>query len=116
MSKPFKSKAMAALHENMRDLHEAGAIGDARMREYDDVCLGPKLRQETRRQTRSNTKRKPAGLSYSLFKDAKGEWRWRLAAANGKVIASSGEGYKSKSACLESIDLVKRSGDAPVAA
>ena len=31
--------------------------------------------------------------------DAK-DWRWRLRAANGKIIATSGEGYKRKAACV----------------
>lgn len=30
-----------------------------------------------------------------IYPDAKGEWRWRLKAANGEVVAS-GEGYSRK--------------------
>jgi len=116
MSKPFKSKAMAALHENMRDLHKAGVIDDTRMRDYDDTCLATRSGDKTGRRTQPGTKIPSAGLSFSLFKDAKGEWRWQLVAANGKVIASSGEGYKSRAACVAGINLVKRSGDAPIAA
>ena len=29
-----------------------------------------------------------------FYKDKQGEWRWRLKARNGKVLADSGEGYK----------------------
>jgi len=30
------------------------------------------------------------------YTDKKGEYRWRLKAGNGKIIANSGEGYKTK--------------------
>jgi uncharacterized protein YegP (UPF0339 family) len=33
---------------------------------------------------------------FELYKDAKGEFRWRLVASNGQTIANGGEGYKSK--------------------
>lgn len=36
-----------------------------------------------------------------------GEYRWRLRADNGEVIADSGEGYTEKSDCKHGIDLVK---------
>jgi uncharacterized protein YegP (UPF0339 family) len=35
------------------------------------------------------------------------DFRWRLLAANGEPIASSGEGYRNKSDCAHAIDLVK---------
>ena len=53
-------------------------------------------------------------MTYYYSKDAKGEWRWRLKASNGKIIADSGEGYKNEADCLAAIELVKRSGNAPV--
>ena len=28
-----------------------------------------------------------------IFQDKAGEWRWRLIAGNGEIIATSGEGY-----------------------
>jgi uncharacterized protein YegP (UPF0339 family) len=31
---------------------------------------------------------------FEVYKDKKGEFRWRLVASNGQSIASSGEGYK----------------------
>lgn len=31
-----------------------------------------------------------------VYKDKAGEWRWRLKARNGKIVADSGEGYASK--------------------
>jgi uncharacterized protein YegP (UPF0339 family) len=53
-------------------------------------------------------------MKYHVYKDSSGEWRWRLKAANGKVLADSGEGYSSKQACKDGIDLVKASTNAPV--
>ncbi len=44
---------------------------------------------------------------FEVYKDAKGEFRFRLKAANGEVIAV-GEGYSSKTACLNGIESVKK--------
>ncbi len=44
---------------------------------------------------------------FQLYKDTKKEYRWRLKADNGKIIADSGEGYDSKSNCQNGIQLVK---------
>ena len=46
-------------------------------------------------------------MSYYYFKDHKREWRWHLKAANGRIIADSGEGYKDENECLDDIDRVK---------
>ena len=48
-------------------------------------------------------------MKFHIYKDDKGEWRWRLKAENGNIIADSGEGYSTKQACKEGIDLVKSS-------
>ncbi|HMH43612.1 MAG TPA: YegP family protein [Pyrinomonadaceae bacterium] len=53
-------------------------------------------------------------MTYIYYKDQKGEWRWRLKAANGRILADSGEGYNSESECLADIDRVKGSRDATV--
>lgn len=45
--------------------------------------------------------------SFEVYEDAKGEYRFRLKAANGQVIAVS-EGYSSKSACLKGVESVQR--------
>ena len=41
MSKKYRSEAMAAIHETMEALHEAGAIDKQTMRRFDDACLTP---------------------------------------------------------------------------
>ncbi len=53
-------------------------------------------------------------LTYHLYKDAAGEWRWNLKSASYEKIADSGEGYHNKKDCLHGIDLVKASSTAPV--
>ena len=44
---------------------------------------------------------------FEVYKDGRGEYRFRLKAANGEIIATS-EGYSSKSACLNGIESVKK--------
>jgi len=52
---------------------------------------------------------------FQIFKDGKGEYRWRLRAGNNEIIATSGEGYKAKASCEHGIELVKRdAAGAPV--
>ncbi len=50
---------------------------------------------------------------YQVIKDAAGEFRFRLRASNGEIIAS-GEGYESKASCLNGIEVVKASADAEI--
>ena len=58
---------------------------------------------------------KPAKAAFEVYKDQGGQYRWRLRAQNTQVIATSGDGYKEKRACLDAIDSVKRNAaDAPV--
>jgi uncharacterized protein YegP (UPF0339 family) len=45
---------------------------------------------------------------FEVYKDAKGEFRWRMKAGNGEIIADSNEGYKSKDSCMHGLELVKR--------
>jgi len=53
-------------------------------------------------------------MTYRSYKDSKGEWRWRLKAANGRILADSGEGYSSEQECLKDIKRVRSSADTPV--
>jgi len=46
---------------------------------------------------------------FELYKSPNGEYRWRLKATNGQVIATGGEGYSSKAAAQKGIASVKRS-------
>lgn len=47
--------------------------------------------------------------SFLIYKDARGEFRWRYQASNTKTIADSGEGYKNKGDCEHAIGLVQSS-------
>jgi uncharacterized protein YegP (UPF0339 family) len=58
-------------------------------------------------QSTKEKEKKEITLTFEVYKDAKGEFRWRLKSSNGQAIASSGEGYKAKADCLHGIDLIK---------
>lgn len=45
--------------------------------------------------------------TFEIYKDRSSEYRWRLKAANNKIVADSGEGYVTKQSCKDGIDLVK---------
>lgn len=53
-------------------------------------------------------------MRYVMYKDNAGQWRWTLWTVNNKRIADSGEGYINKQDCLNGINLVKGSSNAPV--
>lgn len=53
-------------------------------------------------------------MKYVMYTDTAGYWRWRLFAANNRIIADSGESYHNKADCQHAIDLVKSSHSAPV--
>lgn len=44
------------------------------------------------------------GPHFEVYEDRAGEYRWRLVAGNGRIIADSGEGYASKSGADKAID------------
>jgi uncharacterized protein YegP (UPF0339 family) len=50
---------------------------------------------------------------FEIYRDKQGQYRFRLLAANGQVIAT-GQGYKAKKSCIEGIESVRK--NAPDAA
>ena len=44
---------------------------------------------------------------FEVYEDAAGEWRWRLVAANGNIIADSGEGYRTRQGAVRGVDSVR---------
>ena len=44
---------------------------------------------------------------FEIYEDKAGEYRFRLKATNGQIIAV-GEGYKAKSGCLNGVESVKK--------
>ena len=53
------------------------------------------------------------GPKFEIYKDKKGEFRFRLKAGNGQIIAV-GEGYKDLAACKKGVTSIKK--NAPGAA
>jgi len=54
-------------------------------------------------------------MKFEIFKDEAGEFRWRLVAKNGNIVAVSGEGYEKKAAIKRSIKSIQaKAADAKV--
>ena len=59
--------------------------------------------------------KKPAAATFEVYQDKAGEYRWRLRAQNGQIIASCGQGYTEKRSCLAGVESVKRdAAEAPI--
>jgi uncharacterized protein len=46
-------------------------------------------------------------ITFVIYKDAKGEFRWRLRGKNWEILADSGEGYVRHESCLYAINLIQ---------
>ena len=44
---------------------------------------------------------------FEIYKNKKGEFRWRLRAKNKQIIAS-GQAYKTRAGCLKGIESVRK--------
>lgn len=47
-------------------------------------------------------------MHFQIYLDEDGEWRWRLFAANGKILGDSGEGYKNKADVIAEVETIKK--------
>lgn len=47
-------------------------------------------------------------MKFEVYADKRGEFRWRLKAANGKVLADSGESYTRRRRCVDAVARIKR--------
>ena len=64
-------------------------------------------------QTKENFEKVP-NPKFELYKDKAGEFRFRLKAKNGEIVAT-GESYKAKASCLKGIESIKKNApEAPV--
>ena len=54
------------------------------------------------------TGRAAAGMTFEMYKDAKGEFRWRLKATNGQIVATGGQGYGAKADCKHAIESIQK--------
>lgn len=50
----------------------------------------------------------PRTPTFEVYQDRADEWRWRLVATNGNIIADSGEGYQSKQGAKRGIESVRK--------
>ncbi|MBR3212155.1 MAG: YegP family protein [Firmicutes bacterium] len=50
---------------------------------------------------------------FEVYTDKAGEFRFRLKAKNGQIIAT-GEGYKAKKSCLNGIESIRKNADSPI--
>jgi hypothetical protein len=55
-------------------------------------------------------------MKFEVYKDRRGEFRWRLKHANGNILATSSEGYKSKDSAMRCIENVRNSSAASIQA
>lgn len=51
-------------------------------------------------------------IAFETYIDVHGDWRWRMKAANGRIIADSAEGYRNQADCEHGIDLIKQNATA----
>ena len=49
-------------------------------------------------------------MTFNVYKDRAGEYRWRLKSPNGRIVADSAEGYINKADAIHGIGLVKSTG------
>lgn len=52
-------------------------------------------------------------LTFVVYTDQSNQWRWRLLAANNRIIGDSGEGYHNQSDCENMVEWIKK--NAPTA-
>lgn len=50
---------------------------------------------------------------FEVYVDKAGEFRFRLKARNGEIIAT-GEGYKARKSCLNGIESIRKNADSPI--
>ena len=52
-------------------------------------------------------------MKFEIYKDKADEYRWRLKAANGEILATPGQGYKAMADAKAGVENVMRSGTDP---
>lgn len=54
-------------------------------------------------------------MKFEIYQDTVGDYRWRLRAANGEIVADSGEGYLTRGNAKRAAETVKSAaGEATV--
>jgi len=119
LNRPFRRKARGFSEEDPK-LSMTGPFGEATKRlrvelalpiSWSDYTAG---RDESKRPATIcyesgpvQTEEESMAAKFEVFKGKGGDFRFRLKAANGKVVAQ-GQGYKSKDACLKGIESIKK--------
>jgi uncharacterized protein YegP (UPF0339 family) len=52
-------------------------------------------------------------LHFEIYQDAAQEYRWRLKATNGEILATAGQGYKSKADAQKSVERIQTEAATP---
>ncbi len=60
-----------------------------------------------------NGAKKAVNPKFEVYKDKAGEFRFRVKAKNGEIIAAS-EGYKTKKSCLDGVESVRKNANSEV--
>jgi len=50
-------------------------------------------------------------LKFEIYQDQAKEFRWRLKAGNGEILATAGQGYKAKADCQKGVERIKDEAD-----
>ena len=50
-------------------------------------------------------------MKLHIYKDATKEYRWRLIASNGRIVADSGEGFKKPAGIKKNLESMKKGVD-----
>ncbi|MCJ7711652.1 MAG: 50S ribosomal protein L21, partial [Chloroflexi bacterium] len=119
VEKPASSKA-----DERRKIEEAAARQAA-----EDAALAAKLAaaaapaKEPATPKRARTKAAPAEAptepeteateatstrAFEIYEDKAGQWRWRLHAGNGELVAMSEQGFTTKAGAVRALDVVRR--------
>lgn len=49
-----------------------------------------------------------SNLKFEVYRDSRDAFRWRLKAANGRIMATSSESYTAKANCRSAIETIQR--------
>jgi uncharacterized protein YegP (UPF0339 family) len=50
-------------------------------------------------------------LKFEIYQDNAKDFRWRLKAANGETLATSGQGYKAKADCKNGVERIMKDAE-----
>ena len=55
--------------------------------------------------------RQGGNLKFEMYQDKAKEYRWRLKAATGEILGTSGQGYKAKADCKNGVERIKKDAE-----